>query len=100
VVMTIHHMHYTLSGVWLAMLSGGVASGVGYAIWYVAMGGLSATQAAVVQLIVPVIAAAGGAIWIAEMVDLRLVIAATMILGGILMVMMGKRLYSLRIYSK
>ena len=39
----------------LLVLSGGIASGIGYTIWYAALGGLSATQAAVVQLLVPLL---------------------------------------------
>jgi drug/metabolite transporter (DMT)-like permease len=49
----------TTEGVSLAMSSGAIASGVGYAIWYRALAGLNSTSTAVVQLSVPVIAAAG-----------------------------------------
>jgi len=90
-LVTMADAHYSAHGVWLAMVSGGVASGMGYAIWYVAIGGMSAIQASVVQLLVPLIAAIGGAIWIAEMVGLRLIVAGVMILGGILMVVLGRR---------
>jgi len=90
-LISLPHAHYSTAGVGLAMLSGGVASGIGYAIWYAAMGGMSATQAAAVQLLVPLIAAGGGAIWLAEAASLRLITAATMILGGILMVVMARR---------
>lgn len=90
-LMALPHAHYSLAGVGLAMLSGGVASGMGYAIWYAAIGGMSATQAAVVQLLVPVIAAGGGAIWLAEAVSMRLMVAAAMVLGGILMVVLGRK---------
>jgi len=61
-----------------------------YARWYIALGGLSATQAAVVQLVVPVIAALGGDLFLSEAVTLRLVVSATMILGSILMVVLGR----------
>ena len=47
-------------GILLAVVSGAIASGIGYAIWYTALKGLSATQAAVVQLTVPILAAIGG----------------------------------------
>lgn len=59
-IMAIQNTHYSTEGILLAVLSGGIMSGIGYTIWYIALGGLSATQAAVVQLLVPVIAASGG----------------------------------------
>ena len=89
-IITVKNAHYSYEGVLLAVLSGGIASGIGYTIWYMALGGLSATQAAVVQLLVPVIAALGGIIFVSEAVTLRLIVSATMILGGILMVVLGR----------
>jgi len=77
----------------LAILSGGIASGIGYTIWYIALGGLSSTQAAVVQLSVPVIAGLGGVIFISEKISLRLTISTLLILGGILLVVLGKYYY-------
>lgn len=89
-IITVQNAHYSYEGLLLAVLSGGITSGIGYAIWYIALGGLSATQAAVVQLLVPVIAAFGGIIFVSEAVTLRLTVSATMILGGILMVVLGR----------
>lgn len=77
-------------GVLLAALSGGIASGVGYTVWYIALAGLTGIQAAVVQLLVPVIAAIGGVLFADEMISLRLVLSSAMILGGILTVILGK----------
>jgi drug/metabolite transporter (DMT)-like permease len=73
----------SLDGVLLAALSGAIASGVGYVIWYAALHSLTATRAAIVQLSVPVLAAWGGVIFLAEDLSLRLVLAGTLILGGI-----------------
>lgn len=81
--------HYSVEGVVLAVVSGGIASGIGYAVWYAALKGLSASQAAVVQLLVPIIAAAGGVIFVSEPVTQRLMLAAMLILGGILLVVLG-----------
>lgn len=78
-------------GVLLAVVSGAITSGIGYTIWYIALGGLSAIQAAVLQLLVPVIAAVGGVLFADEVVTLRLVIASLLILGGTLIVILGKR---------
>ncbi len=77
-------------GVLLAIASGALASGAGYAVWYMALRDLSATQAAVVQLLVPVIAAAGGVVFADEALSARLVVSAALVLGGILLVVMGR----------
>lgn len=79
------------SGVSLAVLSGVVASGLGYAIWYQALKGLSISQAAVMQLLVPVIAALGGIVFASETISLNFIVSSVLILGGILMVVLRKR---------
>lgn len=78
------------AGVAYAIASGALASGVGYAIWYMALRGLAATTAASVQLSVPVIAAAGGIIFLGETATPRLIIASVAILGGIALVIVGQ----------
>ena len=83
-------------GVWLAVLSGAVASGLGYIIWYIAVAGLTNTQAAVVQLLVPIFAAMGGVLFAQEAITSRLIIASVFVLGGILMVIFGRK-YMLRV---
>ena len=70
-------------GVGLAVLSGAIASGVGYSVWYAALKYHTPTRAAVLQLSVPVIAAAGGVVLLAEAASLRLLVAAALIMGGI-----------------
>ena len=70
-------------GIALAVLSGAIASGVGYSVWYAALQYHTASRAAVLQLSVPVIAAAGGIVLLAETASSRLAIAAALILGGI-----------------
>jgi drug/metabolite transporter (DMT)-like permease len=75
--------HLTSKGVTLAILSGTLASGIGYVIWYSALPSLSRTTAATVQLSVPVIAAFGGVLLLSEPVTLRLLIASLVVLGGI-----------------
>jgi drug/metabolite transporter (DMT)-like permease len=89
-VFTLQNMAYSSEGIVLALISGAITSGVGYTIWYIALGGLSSTQAAVIQLSVPVIAAIGGVIFVSETISIRLVISATIVLSGILMVVLGK----------
>ena len=79
------------AGFWYAVSSGALASGIGYAIWYTALPALKATNAATVQLSVPVIAALGGIVFLAEPITLRLVLASVAILGGIALVILEKR---------
>lgn len=79
------------AGFWYAIASGALASGIGYAIWYTALPGLKATQAATVQLSVPVIAALGGIVLLSEPLTLRLVLASVAILGGIALVIIEKQ---------
>ena len=95
-VVTAQHLHYSTQGVILALLSGGITSGVGYTIWYIALRGLTSTQAAVIQLSVPIIAAIGGVIFVSEEITTRLIVSAVIVLGGILMVVLGKK----HLYSK
>jgi len=80
-----------MAGILYAASSGALASGVGYAVWYTALRALTATTAASVQLSVPVIAAAGGVVFLDEPLTLRLVICSIAILGGIALVITNKR---------
>lgn len=70
-------------GVWLAVASGALASGLGYVVWYAALRGLSATRAAMAQLAVPLLAAVAGTALLTERVTVRLVAASLLILGGV-----------------
>ena len=76
-------VHAEAHGVALAVASGAIASGLGYVAWYAVLRRISAMHAAVVQLAGPVLAAAGGVIFLAETVSLRLVASTIMVLGGI-----------------
>ena len=77
-------------GITCAVASGAITSGIGYAIWYSAIRGLKATQAATVQLSVPVIAAAGGIVFLGETLSARLLVASLAILGGVALVVIDK----------
>lgn len=81
----------TTKGVLLACASGAIASGMGYSIWYTAMPLLKNTQAAVVQLCVPVIAAILGMVFLSEALSLTFVIASTIILGAVLVFILNKK---------
>ena len=82
--------HVQFAGVLLAIASGALASALGYVVWYEALRGLTATRAAVVQLLVPILAALGGVIFLAETVSPRLVLSAVMVLGGIALTLVGR----------
>ena len=78
-------IHLEPSGILLALISGIVTSGLGYVLWYTALRSLTTTQASVVQLLVPVLAAFGGVAWLSEQVSVRLIAASLLILGGVAM---------------
>ena len=83
-------IHLSNRGFILAVLSGAVASGIGYTVWYAALKHHTSTRAAVLQLSVPVIAAAGGILFLSEVATTRLWIAGAMILGGIGLTIAGR----------
>jgi drug/metabolite transporter (DMT)-like permease len=89
------------AGVGYAFLSGALASGVGYAIWYTALPSLRSTTAATVQLSVPILAAAGGVFFLGEPLTFRLLVASIAIIGGIaLVILMGGRASAAGVVSK
>ena len=75
--------HVTASGIVLALVSGAVTSGLGYALWYAVLPRLPASAAGVAQLTVPVIAMAGGAVFLGEVPTGEAIIAAAVVLGGV-----------------
>ena len=81
----------TMEGIWLACASGAVASGMGYSIWYMAMPLLKNTQAAVIQLCVPVLAALFGVLVLSEPITLTFIVASTVILSAVLVFMLNKK---------
>ena len=71
----ISDFHYSKRGILFAVLSGAIASGIGYAVWYAALKFHTATRAAILQLSVPILAAIGGVLLLSETVTMRLTIA-------------------------
>jgi drug/metabolite transporter (DMT)-like permease len=88
-VIALGSLHVERRGVLLAMLSGTVATGLGYVVWYTALPYLSAARAAIVQLAVPVLAAGAGVAFLSEPWQPRLTVATGLILGGIAVAVMG-----------
>jgi drug/metabolite transporter (DMT)-like permease len=89
-VVAMSALHAESTGVLLALISGSVTSGLGYALWYRALRGLTTTSAAIVQLVVPVLAALGGVLFLTEMISARLVIAGVLVLGGVATALLGR----------
>ena len=87
---SIGQFELSTQGIMLAVLSGAIASGLGYTLWYSVLTHLSATQAGVLQLLVPVIAALGGILFVSEPLTLRFVVASLLILGGIYLVIQAR----------
>ena len=90
VLWAIGHPHATWFGIGLAAASGGVASGLGYALWYTALKNLSTSLAAIVQLTVPVLTAAAGVMLLDERLTWRLALASAVILGGVALALVGR----------
>lgn len=86
----IYQIHLSPKGIIFAGLSGAIASGIGYSIWYAALKYHTATRAAILQLSVPALAATGGVIFLSEIISARLLLASALILGGIGLAILGK----------
>ena len=85
-------VNYDSAGVMYALMSGILASGAGYAVWYSALSLIRATTAATVQLSVPVIATLMGWAFLSEPLTLQVVLASGLTLGGIsLVIRYGKK---------
>lgn len=84
-------VHLEPSGILLALLSGIVTSGLGYVLWYYVLRSLTTTQASVVQLLVPVLAAFGGVAFLSEHASGRLMAASALILGGVALAVVKRK---------
>lgn len=82
--------HASRTGIALATVSGAITSGLGYVIWYTALKGLRTSRAAIVQLTVPVLAGIGGVLFLGERLTVKLVLSASIILGGVALALAGK----------
>ena len=82
----------TEQGLIYAVLSGSVASGVGYSLWYYVVKKLNTVVASIAQLSVPVIATLGGVLLLSEPVTMQFIISSTVILLGISLVLVAPKL--------
>jgi drug/metabolite transporter (DMT)-like permease len=93
-IFTFSTAHWSAQGVFYAFLSGAVTSGMGYAVWYAALRGLTTTQAALLQLCVPVIAALGGVVLLSESITERLIGSGLLIISGVSLALLGKKYWA------
>jgi len=77
-------IQYEPTGILIALTSGAITSGLAYALWYLVLPKLATTQAAILQLLVPLLATLGGVLFINEAFTLRIAISSALILGGVL----------------
>jgi drug/metabolite transporter (DMT)-like permease len=90
VLLSMHSLRLTSAGLALAVISGAVTSGLGYALWYSVLPSLGGTRAAIVQLLVPVIAVLGSIIFLGEALTAHLALSGSVILGGVVVAMLGR----------
>lgn len=84
-------IHLSQKGIVCAVLSGAIASGIGYSVWYSVLKSHTTTRAAILQLSVPILAGFGGVIVLSEIISLRLFLATVLIIGGIGLAIFGKK---------
>lgn len=84
-------LHWDGRGAGYALVSGALASGVGYAIWYSAVRQLPALKAATVQLSVPILATLAGIVLLDEPLTWRLALCSVAVLGGVGLVLASKQ---------
>jgi drug/metabolite transporter (DMT)-like permease len=89
--MALGNLHLTARGVALAGISGAIASGLGYCLWYLALPRLTATRAALVQLLVPIIAALGAVAALGESISMRLLGGGSIVVTGVALAIAAKR---------
>lgn len=84
-------LQWQTRGAVYAAISGAVTSGGGYVLWYSVLPQLSRTQASILQLLVPVIAAAAGIAFLGETLSQRLIVSTLMIATGVTITVLAKR---------
>ena len=68
-----------------------IASGLGYILWYGALKYLTATRAAIVQLLAPILATFSGVIFLDEALTSRILIAAFAGFTGVILAATARR---------
>lgn len=81
----------TPMGILLAVVSGALSSGVGYALWYAALPHLTAWRAAVIQLLTPVLTVAAAIVMLGETMSTRIAVSGALIISGVLLSLAAPR---------
>lgn len=81
----------TPTGAWLAVISGALTSGVGYALWYAVLPKLTAWRAAVIQLLTPVLTVAAAIVMLGESMTVRIAVSGALIITGVLLSLTAPR---------
>ena len=79
-----HSMHVGVKGAGLAILSGAITSGLGYAIWYTVLPSLTRAQSGIIQMLPAPLATLGGLVLLGEPVTAKILLASFLILSGVL----------------
>jgi drug/metabolite transporter (DMT)-like permease len=87
-------IHVDARGIGLAVASGAIASGMGYALWYSVLPWLTRVQSGILQMAPPPIAAVGGLALLGEPIGLRVVSASVLILSGVAVGVLGAARWS------
>ena len=74
---------FGVTGMMLAIVCGGLTSGLGYALWYSILPHFDSSTAAIVQLSVPIIAIIAGAVLLGEPLTVTVMLSAVLVVGGI-----------------
>ncbi len=82
--------HVSAEGLLLALASGALASGLGYSLWYAALRHLTATRAAILQLLVPALTAIAAVALLGESISVRLLVGGGAILGGVALALQSR----------
>jgi len=91
VILNREEVHVAARGIGLAVLSGAVMSGLGYAIWYTVLPSLSRSQSGIIQMAPAPLATVGGLILLGEPITAQLLVASFLVLGGVLIGVLRRR---------
>jgi len=83
-------LQWNAEGLFYAVLSGAVTSGLGYVVWYRVVREMTVTRASIVQLSVPVLSVLAGVVWLQEPLTLRVVFSCLGVLGGMAIVLLAR----------
>lgn len=96
IILNYQQQTFSAAGITLAIISGMVTSGLGYYLWFIALKYISAIQAGVLQLLVPILASIGGVIFAKEIITTELTVATCLVLSGVFIVIFTKKIVNVQ----